>query len=478
MTIQGIDINQQIEEIQKALSKEKDLSPAIVSMINMLILIVQLLTNKAGLNSRNSSKPPSTDQKGSRSNKSNYDNSQGNSNKQGGQTGHKGATLKQVKTPDEIQTIKINRSTIPAGVYTESGFEKRQVFDICIKRVVTEYQAQVLIDENGNRYVADFPKGVTKATQYGNTLKAHSVYMSQYQLIPYNRLKEYFVQQLNIPISAGTLYNFNLDAYNKLAGFQEIAKEKLTHSKIVHADETGINVNGKLAWVHVNSNKQWTYLFPHEKRGYLAMEAMGVLPFFKGILCHDHWKTYYRFILCLHALCNAHHLRELTRCFEQDGMQWAKQMMDLLLKIKKTVDNSGGSLKKEVADSYIGEYRDLLKNAEIQCPPPDPKSRPKGQRGRLKRSKARNLLERLKDYENDVLRFMLDIDTPFTNNQGENDLRMKKVQQKISGCFRSFKGAKISCRTRSYIGTCKKQSISPSLALELLFDGKYPEFAK
>jgi len=474
VTIQGIDINQQIKEIKEALSKEKDLSPAIVSMINMLILIVQLLTNKAGLNSRNSSKPPSTDQKGSKSNKS----SNGNSNKQGAQTGHLGSTLKQVKQPEEFQFIEIDRSTIPAGTYTEIGFEKRQVFDICIKRVVTEYQAQVLIDENGKRYVADFPKGVTKATQYGNTLKAHCVYMSQYQLIPYNRLKEYFVQQLNIPISAGTLYNFNLDAYNKLASFEKLVKEKLTHSRIVHADETGINVNGKLKWVHVNSNKKWTYLFPHDKRGYQAMEAMGVLPYYKGILCHDHWKTYYRFILCLHALCNAHHLRELTRSHEQDGMRWAKQMIELLIKIKKTVDESAGSLNKNSADNYIGEYRDLLKQAQIQCPPPDPKSRAKGQRGRLKRSKSRNLLERLIDYEEDVLRFMLDVDVPFTNNQGENDLRMKKVQQKISGCFRSFKGAEISCRNRSYISTCKKHSISSSLALELLFDDKYPDFVK
>ncbi|VAW16921.1 Transposase IS66 family, partial [hydrothermal vent metagenome] len=436
MTIQGFDINKQIAEIEQALKSEKNLSPAMVSMIKMLILIVQLLVNKSSLNSRNSSKPPSTDQKGSKSSKDDNDNSKSSTNKQGGQKGHLGSTLKQVAKPDEIEHIKINRSTIPVGIYTEIGFEKRQVFDICIKRVVTEYQAQVLMDENGKRYVADFPKGVTKATQYGNTLKAHSVYMSQYQLIPYNRLKEYFTEQLNIPISAGTLYNFNLEAYNKLEKFEEIVKNKLAHSKIIHADETGINVGGKLFWCHVNSNKLWTYLFPHKKRGYLAMEAMGVLPHFKGILCHDHWKTYYRFILCLHALCNAHHIRELTRSYEQDSMQWANDMIELLFKIKKTVDDSGGSLNKNSADIYIGQYRALLKEAELQCPPPDPNCRKKGQRGRLKRSKSRNLLERLINYEDDVLRFMLDVDVPFTNNQGENDLRMKKVQQKISGCFR------------------------------------------
>ena len=476
MTVQGFDIDKQISEIEEALKSEKNLSPAMISMIKMLILIVQLLVNKSSLNSRNSSKPPSTDQRGSNKNKDTDNSNIGQSNKQGGQNGHIGSTLKQVKKPDEIQQIEIDRTTIPAGQYTHIGFEKRQVFDVLIKRVVTEYQAEILIDENGMRYVANFPKGVTKATQYGNTLKAHAVYMSQYQLLPYNRLKEYFTKQLNIPISAGTLYNFNSEAYNKLSKFEDLVKEKLINTKVVHADETGININGKLSWVHVNSSKYWTYLMPHEKRGYLAMQSMGVLPKFKGILCHDHWKTYYRFILCLHALCNAHHIRELTRSYEQDGMLWAKDMMDLLLQVKKTVDDSKGSLKKEIANNYIGQYRELLKKAEVQCPPPDPKSRPTGQRGRLKRSKSRNLLERLIDYEDDVLRFMLDMDVPFTNNQGENDLRMKKVQQKISGCFRSFKGAEISCRVRSYISTCKKQDISSSLALELLFNDQSPKF--
>jgi len=175
VTIQGFDINKQIAEIKKALESEKNLSPAMVSMIKMLILIVQLLTNKSGLNSRNSSKPPSSDQKGS-SKKDKKKDSQ--SNKQGGQTGHNGSTLKQVKTPDEIQTLEVDRSVLPAGQYTDIGYEKRQVFDICIKRIVLEYQAQVLVNENGKRYVAQFPKGVTKATQYGSPLKAHALYVT------------------------------------------------------------------------------------------------------------------------------------------------------------------------------------------------------------------------------------------------------------------------------------------------------------
>ena len=230
MTVQGFDIDKQIAEIESALKSEKNLSPAMVSMIKMLILIVQLLANKSNLNSRNSSKPPSTDQRGSNKSKDTDNSNNGKSNKQGGQNGHTGSTLKQVKKPDEIQEIEIDRTTIPAGQYTHIGFEKRQVFDVLIKRVVTQYQAEILIDQNGKRFVAQFPKGVTKATQYGNTLKAHAVYMSQYQLLPYNRLKEYFTKQLNIPISAGTLYNFNLEAYNKLNKFEDLVKDKLINT--------------------------------------------------------------------------------------------------------------------------------------------------------------------------------------------------------------------------------------------------------
>ena len=479
MTIQGLNIGQQIKEIEKALQSEKNLSPTMLAMIKMLILIVKLLSNQKGLNSHNSSKPPSTDQTGSnKKNKNSDDESDRNKRNPGGQNGHKGTTLKQTQNPDEIKELEVDRSTIATGKYTVIGYEKRQVIDISIKKIVTEYQAQILIDENGLRYVANFPEGITKAVQYGNALKAHSVYMSQYQLLPYDRMKEYFHNEFNIPLSTASIYSFNMQAYNKLEPFIDIVKQNLDSSKVVHADETGVNVKGKLVWVHVNSNKYWTYLLPHKKRGYLAMEKMGVLPYFKGVLCHDHWKTYYKFISCLHALCNAHHLRELTCSYEQYGMTWANEMLKLLLKIKKSVDEFGGVLNKKESDNYTKEYRQLLAKADLECPAPDPNKRKKGQRGRLKRSKPRNLLERLINYESDVLRFMVDVDVPFTNNQGENDLRMTKVQQKISGCFRSFAGAEIYCRVRSYIGTCKKQGVSSSDALRLLFDDTYPELTK
>ena len=259
-----------------------------------------------------------------------------------------------------------------------------------------------------------------------------------------------------------------------LGEFEDKAKDELAAGKLVHADETGINIGGKRHWLHGVSSDRWTLYHPHEKRGTDAMNDMDILPRFKGILCHDHWKPYYKYD-CTHALCNAHHIRELTRAWEQDGQKWAKELQSLLETINCKVIDAGGVLDAEKSAKYRKKYRELLQQAEKECPEPV-RPKKKGKRGRIKKSKSRNLLERLRDYEEDVLRFM-DIDfVPFTNNLGENDIRMTKVQQKISGCFRSIEGARIFCRVRSYLSTCRKQGVKSSQALELLFTGKLPNF--
>ena len=291
---------------------------------------------------------------------------------------------------------------MPKGEYQTVGFEKRQVFDIDISRLVTEYQSEVLEDARGKRFVAPFPEGVTKAVQYGNNLKAHTVYMSQYQLLPYNRIEEYFSEQLQIPLSSGSLYNFNCEAFERLASFEEIVKDNLASAKLAHVDETGISIDGRRRWLHVVSNDSWTYFSPHEKRGKEAMDDMGILPRFRGVLCHDHWKPCYQYDGCLHALCNSHHIRELTRAWEQDNHLWAKQTKELLEQINQAVKESDGQLEAAESERYRIKYRAILKEAERECPPPEEK-RKRGKRGRIKRSKSRNLLERLINYEEDVL---------------------------------------------------------------------------
>lgn len=468
MTIQNIDIDATLEKVKKLLVEEKDLSPAMRSMVELLVLLITLLVGRLNLNSRNSSKPPSSDPNRNKKSKAKGD------KKAGGQKGRVGVTLQKVDDPDEIEDIKLDRKQLPPGRYREIGYESRQVFDIDISRVVTEYRAQILEDSKGNRFVAPFPNGVTKAVQYGNSVKAHSVYMSQFQLIPYSRIEDYFKEQLQIPISSGSIFNFNQEAYDLLGTFEEKVKSKLIKLMLLHVDETSINIGGNKHWLHCTSNDLWTHFFPHEKRGSLATDVIGILPKFTGILCHDHWKPYYTYD-CTHSLCNAHHLRELTSVWEQDNQKWAKRMKELLEEMNGAVNDAGGLLGSVESKKYRHKYRTILKKAEVECPPPDETQR-KGKRGRIKRTKGRNLLERLRDFENDVLRFLENKIVPFTNNLGENDIRMTKVQQKISGCFRSMDGAKIFCRVRSYLSTCRKHDVNTSKALDLLFQGKLPDF--
>jgi len=472
MKLDNIDIEATLTTARKLLKEEEGLSPAFHATMEMLLMLVALLLNRVTLNSKNSSKPPSSDPNRVKSRR------KPSGKPSGGQPGHVGATLKKIDDPDEIRVLKVDRRHLPRGHrYTEVGFESRQVFDIDIRRVVTEYQAQVLEDEQGRRFVAPFPDGVDHAVQYGNRVKAHAVYLSQYQLLPYKRIQEYFADQLQMPLSEGSLFNFNRQAFEQLAEFEQITRQHLEQADVCHADETGINIDSQRHWLHCASNASWTLYQAHRKRGTEAMDAMGVLPRYQGILCHDHWKPYYTYTDCTHALCNAHHLRELTRAWEQDGQQWAKDMEDLLLKINEAVDEQGGALPGKQAKKYRQTYRSLLKRAEDVCPAP---IRPPGsrKRGRLKRSKARNLLERLIDYEDDVLRFMEHPQVPFTNNLAERDVRMTKVQQKISGCFRSMDGALMFCRIRGYLSTCRKQGLSASDALALGFAGKLPDFAQ
>lgn len=472
MVFENINVAKTVSEVKVLLQSEKNISPALKTSLELLLLLVSILINRLTLNSKNSSKPPSTDPEG----KENKTRNNGD-NKPGGQKGHTGQTLDRVDDPDEIKELSVDRNTLPRdAVFHVAGYEWRQVFDIDISRFVTEYRAEILVDENGNRYVAPFPDSVSAPVQYGVGVKANAVYMSNYQLIPYNRIEDYFADQFRLPLSAGTVFNFNKNAYCRLVEFEQWLKNQLIHETVLHVDETGIKIGTKKHWLHCVSSSALTYFMPHAKRGGEAIEEMGILPEFTGMLVHDHWKPYYQFLLCIHILCNAHHLRELERAWEQDGMQWAKKMQELLLEINKAVEDAGGVLNQTEAEAFRHRYRTLLDEAEIQSPPPDESQRKKGQRGRLKRTKARNLLERLRDFEDDVLRFMVVKEAPFTNNQGERDLRMTKVHQKVSGCFRSEIGAKFFCRIRSYISTCRKNGVSSTEALRLLFQGEMPAF--
>ncbi len=470
MKLSTVNVTKTIEEVSTLLEKEKRISPVLKAAIQLLLTIVTLLAERLSLNSNNSSKPPSTDL--NRKKKKNADKKR----KPGGQPGRDGTNLEPVDAPDDIISIKLDKRTLPRGEYHEVGFEARQVIELEISRIITEYRAQVLENAAGKRFVAPFPDGVIRPIQYGQSVKSHSVYLSQYQLIPYERLSDYFNNESGIPISVGSLFNFNQEAFDKLALFETFVKDKLMTSLMIHADETGINVNGKRLWLHCAVNERWSYFYPHEKRGAEAMDFIGILPNFTGTLAHDHWKPYYTYTDCDHSLCNAHHIRELEWVIDNHPQYtWAKCMQDLLCEINNAVDNTEKNCLDEVlTTAYRQRYREIIDIGEVQMPlpPPDPDKLKK--KGREKKTKERNLLERLRDFEDDTLRFMVVSYVLFTNNNGENAIRMTKVQQKISGCFRSIDGAKIFCRIRSYLLTAQKHAISPTEALKTLFQGKLP----
>jgi transposase len=440
-----------------------------ITHIDTVISGIQAMSEKLSLNSRNSSKPPSSDLNTEKK-------SRGNSSGQprGGQKGHNGSTLEQENNPDVIEELKIDRNELPNGhSYNSNGYIKRQVVDIKISKIITEYRAERLIDDKGNMYVAAFPSGVIQPIQYGSTVKAHATYLSVYQLTPYNRLAEQFNKEYLIPLSTGSISNFISEASNTLLqlGFDNIVKNELCAADSAHADETTVNISGKKHWLHGATNNEWAWLAPHEKRGSKAMDDIAIIPAFNGVLHHDHWSPYYNYT-CKHSLCNAHHIRELTRSHEIDQQEWAMEMKQFLLALnEETKAAHGGMLTKEIQVARRKEYQAILLKGDIECsaPPENPKSK-----RRVKRGKSRNLLERLRAFEDDVLRFMHCVHASFTNNMGEQDLRMSKVRQKISGCFISLESASRFYRVRSYLMTCQKQGISATDGLQMLFRKQLP----
>jgi len=382
-----------------------------------------------------------------------------------------------VENPDHIT---IHRVSICKGCgrslerVPASGYEKRQVFELPpIKVEVAEHRAEKkLCPHCGHLNKALFPEEVQQPVQYGPHLKAIAVYLSQYQLLPYERTRELFADLFDHQLSQATLVNANKSCYEILEPVEEKIKEQVITSAVVHFDETGLHINGKREWLHVASTERLTFYALHAKRGCEAMDEIGILPKFQGTAVHDFWKPYFKY-LCQHALCNAHHLRELTCILEQDKQDWPQDMIDLLLRIKKNVEERkaiANQLDPTQIKSFEERYEEIIEKGLAEDPLPTLQNQPK-KRGRKKQSKAKNLLDRLKEYRRQTLAFMYNFSIPFDNNQGEQDIRMMKVQQKISGTFRSVQGAKTFCRIRGYISTVRKNSLSVINAIQAVFQG-------
>jgi transposase len=421
------------------------------------------------VNSSNSSLSPASDP-----NRKKRPKSKKTGRKQGGQDGHTGSTLKQVDNPDKKIEIPINREKLPPGNWKPDGHEKRQVFGILTRREVIEYLAERLVNERGEKITADFPDGVNAPVQYSDTIKTFAVYLNTSHMIPFDRLSQLLNNLFEYDISTGTLYNFRRDIASNLTDYKEWARETLINSEVLFLDETGININSKRVWLHVAASENAVLAMANQKRGSEAMNDMDILPHTTAVLTHDHWSPYYKFTQCLHSLCNAHLIRELNCLHEDYNQKWAKKMKDFLLSVKSQVELSGGVLSKEAQIKVKNEFMVILQQGDVECPE-DP--RPPGKkRGRPKKTKSKNLLERLKKDVDDVLRFATNLKAQFTNNTAENHIRMYKVHQKISGCFRSWQGAEDFILIRSYILTCGLHEIGPYNALNIIVNGELPNF--
>jgi len=422
-------------------------------------------------NSRNSSKPPSTDQP-TRKPKPAPTLDDGVKRKPGGQPGHKGCALERVANPDEVVEHRL-RETCECGLQlTPLLQESRQVFDLPRPAMrVVEHQTFSATCACGKTHRSSFPEDVTAATQYGPNIEALAVFLTHHHMLPISRCADILSDLAGQPVSAGTVSAMGAAAANTLVPVVERIKEHVTASAVVCADETGMRSGGVLAWMHVAVTESLTWMGIHNKRGGIAMNEFGVLSGLTGALVHDGFSPYWAFD-CTHALCNAHHLRELTYVHEQFAQPWAKDMIDFLLTANKEVKVAAGRALSQQRQTALRADYEVIVSAGQAANRPKPAS---GRRGRTTQPFPVNLLRRLSDNADAVLRFTNDPAVPFTNNLGERTMRMLKVKQKVSGCFRTFEGARNFSTVRSYLATLAKQRRNLFEALVLTAMGRPPD---
>jgi transposase len=434
------------------------------------------LEAQLAMNSQNSSKPPSTDGFHKPAPKSRRKKT---GRKPGGQKGHRGSTLAMREFPDHFEHHPVDMCShcdCDLSAQHADDVERRQVFDIPPLRIaVTEHHFETKTCPHCgivNTSSTDAPKGVSAPVQYGPRIKALAVYLKTYQLLPFKRSAELIRSLFGGTLREGTLANMVKEVSGSLDASLKAIFDMLTGEKVAHFDETGVSVQGERHWVHVASTKSVTLYSIHPKRGTAAMDDMGVLPKFTGRAIHDHWKPYYTYNGCSHGLCNAHHLRELTFVHEVIGQEWAKLMIDLLLQIKSSVDTAKGKNRTAFDEREISRFARrfsaiISKGLAVNPAPISSKVK----RGRPKDTKAGNLVRRLKAHRSEVLAFMYDFSVPFENNMAERDLRMIKVQQKVSGTFRGDDGGELFCRIRSYISTAGKNCLPAFEAIVMALSG-------
>jgi len=418
-------------------------------------------------NSHNSNKPPSSDGYKKPTVKPGLPKDKSSS--QGGQKGHKGHTLQQVESPDKIVTCLPGICTCGHEFKGDQLIlsEKRQVFDIPQPKLeITEYQIfKACCPVCGQEHKGIAPEGVNAPAQYGNKVKAFAVLLNVHYKLPFKKIQLLFSDLFGYPINESTISTAGEICYEKLEKSERIIKSKIIDNNVVHADETGLRTAGKLHWLHTATTRLYTYLFVHEKRGSGAIQSnKSILQDYIGWLVHDCWASYFNLGKIKHAICGAHILRELEGLIETRGTKWAKVFKSFLLFVYKMPFEERVTRRKHI-ESIYDRICEIGEKAE------SPPVKTTGRKGRYKRTKGRNLVERLIKEKDAVLAFAFNKEVPFTNNLAERDIRPAKVKQKISNCFRTFKGAEIYARIEGFISTARKNNRPIFSELCTTFDG-------
>ena len=451
--------------------KVADMILDLMDQVKMLTQRVSELEQKLALNSKNSSKPPSSDnhkpKPKSLRKKSGL--------KSGGQKGHKGKSLDFCEQPNNIIEYRLNYCPKTGEQLDENNVVKiieRQVFDLPeTGLIIDQHNIYQYKNSLGELLTAPAPKGVISRTQYGKNFYRWLVYLSDYQFIPLNRIRQMCVDLFGYSVSEDTILKARQHCYENLESFEAWVKEALVESEVIHADETGFKVNTQTHWMHTACNARYTYLSVQAKRGYTAIKEMNILERFHGYLVHDCWSTYFKLTDCIHVLCNPHLLRELVFSHEELKQDWAMRMITFIEEAYLYRKNFSEEQRKQNRKYWEAEYRRIIAEGFIENTDANQPLCTKGKRGRKKKNKARNLLERMDIHQDKILAFLWHDQIPFSNNQAEQDVRMVKLKQKISGGFRKTQSAEVFARIRSFISTASKNNIHAWNALGNAFNG-------
>ena len=447
--------------------------------ITQLQQLVAQLQARLNMNSRNSSKPPSSDGLNKPAPKSLRVAGQ---RPTGGQKGHPGSTLCHASEPDKIVIHGVPDQCQACQSKLAFAYvgETRQVFDLpSLQFEVTEHHAMQAICSCGQAHTGKFPVGVNAAVQYGPRAQAAMVHLNQNHAVSVQRTAALMQDFFGLAVSQATVVRAALAGADILQPTVQGIGQAAVSSAVLHADETGMRVAKKLHWLHVLATDTLTWMGCHPKRGTEAFEGLALLQQFQGVLVHDGWMPY-KALQCQHALCNAHHLRELTYLLQEQSQAWAGDMIEVLTHASHldNVNCAEGQSPNYGAKEYQSQVRglrDLYDAILAQAQADNPIAPSTGKRGRPKQSKATNLIGRLRDYSDDVWRFMTQADVPFTNNLAEQTVRMPKVKQKVSGCFRTLQGAQAYCVIRSYCATMHKQGANIFDSLVATFERAPPQ---